>query len=225
VSTLDFEVRVLGTLGLLDGGSGRQVGPYVGAHTGCSSTAARSRWARSHGPLLVPLGNARLCSGQVVDNRCARGSTGRRRRAASSPRGARPARPSAGPMPRRPTKATRQRSARPTRPAGGLGRRRRRGRTPMPFPGRAPPRWSASRGPGRALSRPPVEHFGAFCFQVVDSGALFDELASRPTRSPAPSHGTTRSALCPRLATPGTTVLALATQPQSHLSGHGGSRR
>jgi len=34
VSTLDFEVRVLVALGLLDGGSGLQVGPYVGAHNG-----------------------------------------------------------------------------------------------------------------------------------------------------------------------------------------------
>jgi hypothetical protein len=132
----------------------RPPGRPTSAPTTGSSTAARSRWARSHGPLLVPLGNARLCSGQVVDNRYARGSTGRRRRAASSPRGARPAWPSAGPMPRRPTEATRQRSARPARPAGGLGRRRRRGRTPMPFPGRAPPRWSASQGPGRALFPP-----------------------------------------------------------------------
>jgi hypothetical protein len=156
----------------MDGGGGLQVGPYVDAHNGLVDGAARSRSARSHGPLLVPPGNARLCSGQVVVNRCARGRTVRRR-ASSSPRGARPARPSAGPMARRPNEATWRRSARPTRPTGGLARRRRRGRTPMPFPGCAPPRWSRAGAGARALF-PPAR------------GALRRPTGRRGSRRPCP---------------------------------------
>ena len=71
------------------------------------------------------------------------------------------------------------------------------------------------RGRGGLFSRPPVESCGAFSFQVVDSGPLFDELASRPTRPPAPSRGTRRSALCPRLATPVATILHYAARCSS----------